>query len=156
MDVVPLALLRATRAQVYVVAAIAAIGLLGSGDRLDWLAGAALLAGQVAAGWWLLRQPPRETPLRRKLRGFRWYLGTAEQQDMDTRYKPSLHPELQASLLPYAMALDVTVTWNARFAHSLEEAGEQEDFIASMNPDHDDAALDLLAFAQAMASRRPK
>ncbi|MGB3460741.1 MAG: hypothetical protein WBA33_02095 [Rhodanobacter lindaniclasticus] len=156
MDVVPLALLRATRAQVYFVAAIAAIGLLGGGDRLDWLAGTALLAGQVVAGWWLLRQPPRETPLRRKLRGFRWYLGTAEQQEMDARYKPSLHPELQASLLPYAMALDVAVTWNARFAHSLEEAGGQESFIASMNPDHDDAALDLLAFAQAMASRRPK
>lgn len=156
MDVVPLALLRATRAQVYVVAAIAAIGLLGGGDRLDWLTGAALLAGQVAAGWWLLRQPPRETPLRRKLHGFRWYLGTAEQQDMDARYKPSLHPELQASLLPYAMALDVAVTWNARFAHSLEEAGGQEDFIASLNPDHDDAALELLAFAQAMARRIPK
>jgi hypothetical protein len=75
---------------------------------------------------------------------------------MDARYKPSLHPELQASLLPYAMALDVAVTWNARFAHSLEEAGGQEDFIASLNPDHDDAALELLAFAQAMARRIPK
>ena len=156
MDVVPLGILRATRAQVFLVAAIAAVGLLGGGDRADWLAGTALLAGQVAAGWWLPRQPPRETPLRRSLRGFRWYLGTAEQQDMDARYKPSLHPELQASLLPYAMALDVAVTWNARFAHSLAEVEGEEDFIARLNPDHDNASLELLAFAQAMARRIPK
>jgi hypothetical protein len=152
---VRLALLRATRAQAFFVAAICAAGLMGGGDRADWLAGAALLAGQVVAGWWLLRQPQADTPVLHKLRGFRWYLDTAEQQDMDARYKPSLHPELQASLLPYAMALDVEVTWNTHFAQSLEEAGRQTEFTASLNSDNEQAALNLLAFAQSLAQRVP-
>ena len=156
MDVAPLGILRAVRVQAYLVAAVAAAGLLGGAERTDWLAGAVLLAGQVAASWWLPRQPPRETPLRRKLRGFRWYLGTAEQREMDARYKPSLHPELQASLLPYAMALDVEVTWNGHFAQALAEAEAPMDVIASLNPDHDRASLELLAFAQAMARRVPQ
>jgi hypothetical protein len=156
MDVAPLGILRAVRVQAYLVAAVAAAGLLGGAERTDWLAGAVLLAGQVAASWWLPRQPPRETPLRRKLRGFRWYLGTAEQREMDARYNPSLHPELQASLLPYAMALDVEVTWNGHFAQALAEAEAPMDVIASLNPDHDRASLELLAFAQAMARRVPQ
>lgn len=150
---VPSGVLRATRAQTFFVAAICAAGLLGAVNWADWLAGVALLAGQVVAGWWLPRQPPSDTALLRKLRGFRWYLGTAEQQEMDARYKPSLHPELQASLLPYAMALDVEVTWNARFAQALAKTEGQTDFIASLNPDHEQAALDLLAFAQSMAQQ---
>lgn len=156
MERVPLGILRATRAQAFFVAAICAAGLFGGGDRTDWLAGAALLAGQVAAGWWLPRQRPRDTPLLRKLRGFRWYLGTAEQQEMDARYKPSLHPELQASLLPYAMALDVEVSWNAHFAQALAEAAMPADFVTSLNPDHDQAALDLLDFAQSLARQVPR
>lgn len=150
---VPRGVLRAIRAQTFFVTAICAVGLLGGGERADWLAGTALLLGQVAAGWWLPRQPPSDTPLLRKLRGFRWYLGTAEQPEMDARYKPSLHPELQASLLPYAMALDVEVTWNARFAEALAKTGLQADFITRLNPDHDQAALDLLAFVQSMAQQ---
>lgn len=150
---VPRGVLRAIRGQAFFVAAICVAGLFGGAERVDWLAGAALLIGQVVASWWLPRQPPSDTPLLRKLRGFRWYLGTAEQSEMDARYKPSLHPELQASLLPYAMALDVEVSWNARFAASLAGAERQADFIAFLNPEHDQAALDLLAFAQSMAQR---
>lgn len=150
MEVIPRAVLRALRAQTYFVVAICVAGLLGGGPA-HWLAGTALLAGQLAASWWLPRQSPSDTPLLRKLRGFRWYLDTAEQPGMEACYKPSLHPELQASLLPYAMALDVGVTWNAHFAQALAKAAGQEDFIASLNPDHDHAALDLLAFAQSMA-----
>jgi hypothetical protein len=156
MGRIPLRILRATRAQTFFVAAICAAGLVGGGDRTDWLAGTALLAGQVVAGWWLPRERPRDTPLLRKLRGFRWYLGTAEQQEMDARYKPSLHPELQASLLPYAMALDVEVRWNARFAQALAETAVPMDFVASLNPDHDQAALDLLDFAQSLAQQVPR
>jgi hypothetical protein len=150
---VPRGVLRAIRGQTFFVAAICAAGLLGGADRADWLAGTALLAGQLAASWWLPRQAPNDTALLRKLRGFRWYLGTAEQPEMDARYKPSLHPELQASLLPYAMALDVEVTWNARFAETLAKTAAQVDFFTSLNPDHDQAALDLLAFAQSMAQK---
>lgn len=153
MGVIPRGVLRAVRAQAYFLAAICAAGLLGGGWREDWLVGAVLLAGQLAASWWLPRQAPSDTPLLRKLRGFRWYLGTAEQPEMEACYKPSLHPELQASLLPYAMALDVEVTWNARFADTLAKSAGQADFTASLDPDHDQAALDLLAFAQSLAQQ---
>ncbi|WEN14277.1 DUF2207 domain-containing protein [Rhodanobacter sp. AS-Z3] len=147
---VSLNVLRATRAQFLFVGLICVAGLLGGGDWLDRLMGVALLAGQVAGSWWLVRQSPNDTALLRTLRGFRWYLGTAEQQEMDARYKPSLHPELQASLLPYAMALDVEVTWNAHFAQALVKAEGPTDFLASMNPEHEQASLDLLAYAQSI------
>ncbi len=150
LGMVPRALLRAIRAQAIFAAVVCALGLLGDAGWTNWLTGTALLAGQVAAGWWLLRQAPNDTPLLRKLRGFRWYLGTAEQQEMEARYKPSLHPELQASYLPYAMALDVEVKWNARFSGSLATTSREADFTASLNPDHDQAAMNLLAFARAM------
>jgi hypothetical protein len=151
IGLIPKQILRAIRTQAILMALICVAGLLFGAGRANWLAGAALLAGQVAAGWWLPRQPPKATSLLRQLRGFRWYLGTAEQQDMDARFKPSLHPELQASLLPYAMALDVEVAWNARFAGEIGRTGQQVDFVASLNPDHDRAALDLLAFAEAVS-----
>ncbi len=153
IGLLPKQILRAIRPQAIVVALICAAGLLFGAGRADWLAGAALLAGQVAASWWLPRQPRRDTSLLRRLRGFRWYLGTAEQQDMDARYKPSLHPELQASLLPYAMAMDVEVAWNARFAGEVAKTTRQADFMASLNPGHEGAALDLLAFAEAMSKQ---
>lgn len=152
---IPKWILRAIRTQAILAAVICAAGMLAGAPRADWLAGAVLLAGQVIAGWWLPRQPPRDTPLLRQIHGFRWYLGTAEQQDMDARYKPSLHPELQTSLLPYAMALDVEVAWNARFARDVAKSTRQADFVASLNPGHDGAALDLLAFAEAMSRDGP-
>lgn len=148
---IPSWILRATHAQAVLAAAICVVGLLIGGFSAPWLAGAMLLAGQVAAGWWLPRQPAKDTALLQQIRGFRWYLETAEQQDMDARFKPSLHPELQASLLPYAMALDVEVAWNAHFAGSVAKTGRQADFAASLNPDHDRAALNLLAFAESMS-----
>lgn len=150
VKVVPGGLLRAIKLQ-GILAAFVCIGAwLGGTDTAHWLWMVALLAGQTAAAWWLLRQHGKETPLLRQIRGFRWYLGTAEQQDMEARFKPSLHPELQASLLPYAMALDVEVAWNARFARAVAKT-EQTEFAASLNPDHERAALDLLAFAEAMS-----
>lgn len=147
-------LLRALRLQAVVVALICiAAWAMGAGlVNGFWIA--ALLAGQVFAGWWLPRLPPRETDLLRKIRGFRWYLATAEQQDMDARYKPSLHPELQASFLPYAMALDVEVAWNRRFEGTLQQAGEQG-FVTELSQQragHTVAAIDLLTFARAMST----
>lgn len=153
INLLPKQILRALRTQAALATLICAAGLLAGPGRADWLAGAALLVGQVAAGWWLPRQPPMDTSLLRQIHGFRWYLGTAEQQDMDARYKPSLHPELQASLLPYAMAMDVEVAWNARFAGEVAKSTRQADFVASLDPGHDQAALDLLAFAEAMSRR---
>lgn len=151
INLLPKQILRAIRTQAILATLICVAGLLAGPGRANWLAGTALLAGQVAAGWWLPRQPPRDTSLLRQIRGFRWYLGTAEQQAMEARYKPSLHPELQASLLPYAMALDVEVAWNARFAGDVAKTTRQGNFVASLNPDHDGAALDLLAFAEAVS-----
>lgn len=153
IGLLPKPILRATRAQAVLAAVICAAGLLAVGISAAWLAGAALLVGQLAFGWWLPRQPARDTDLLKQLNGFRWYLSTAEQQDMDARYKPSLHPELQASLLPYAMALDVEVAWNAHFAVSVAKTVRQADFAASFNPEHDRAVMDLLAFAEAMAKQ---
>lgn len=155
---VPGSLLRAIRMQAILAVAICvAAWTTGSGiANGSWIA--ALLGVQVLAGWWLLRLPGKDTDLMREVRGFRWYLATAEQQDMDARYKPSQHPELQASFLPYAMALDVEVAWNRRFANTLQQE-DQMGFVANLNrdlPGHTEAAVDLLAFARAMSeSRRP-
>lgn len=52
-----------------------------------------------------------------------------------------------------AVALDVEVIWNARFAGELAKTEGHADFIASLNPDHEQAALNLLAFAQSMAQQ---
>ncbi|MGN2245614.1 DUF2207 family protein [Frateuria sp. GZRR35] len=153
---VPHGLLRAIRLQAGVAVAICAAAWATGVDPANGVWMAVLLAAQIFAGWWLPRLPPRDTELLRKLRGFRWYLATAEQQDMDARYKPSLHPELQASLLPYAMALDVEVAWNRRFAGTLQQAGEQG-FVTELSQrraGHTEAAVDLLAFARAMSKSR--
>lgn len=118
----------------------------------------ALLAVQVFAGWWLPRQPRGGTELLRHVRGFRWYLATAEQQDLDARYKPSLHAELRASFLPYAMALDVEVEWNQQFAGNLQEAVEQglvTELIQQQHTGHLEAAAELLGFASALSRLRP-
>jgi hypothetical protein len=150
---VPGGLLRAIKVQGTLAAIVCAGAWLAGTGAIQWLWIVALLGGQVAAAWWLLRQHGKETPLLLKIHGFRWYLATAEQQDMQARYKPSLHPELQASLLPYAMALDVEVEWNAHFERTAK-AAKPQDFIAGIDREssaHADAAADLLNFAQSMA-----
>lgn len=152
---VPGGLLRAIKVQGLLAAVVCVGARLARTGTIQWLWIVALLGGQVAAACWLLRQHGKETPLLLKIHGFRWYLATAEQQDMQARYKPSLHPELQASLLPYAMALDVEVEWNAHFARTAKSA-EPQDFIAGIDREssaHADAAADLLNFAQSMARR---
>jgi hypothetical protein len=47
----------------------------------------------------------------------------------------------------------VEVAWNARFAGEVAKTTRQADLVAALNPDHDGAALDLLAFAEAMSKQ---
>jgi hypothetical protein len=153
---VPRGLRRAIRVQAVGAAVICAAALATGVDPVSGMWMAVLLAAQVFAGWWLLRLPPPDTELLRKLRGFRWYLSTAEQPDMDARYKPSLHPELRASFMPYAMALDVEVAWNRQFAGTLRQAADQG-FVTELSQQragHTEAAVDLLAFARALSRGR--
>lgn len=153
---VPGGLLRAIRVQAVAAALICiAAWIVGSGGANAWWV-TILMVAQMVAGWWVLQLPSGESELTRKIRGFRWYLGTAEQQDMDARYRPSLHPDLHESFLPYAMALDVEVAWNRRFAETLQQ-NDGQGFVDSLNqdrPGHTKAALDLLAFARALAESR--
>ncbi len=60
------------------------------------------------------------------IEGFRWYLGVAEKQELDSRYKPEAQPELFARYLPYALALDVGNAWSERFAQALTPAQMQQ------------------------------
>lgn len=61
-----------------------------------------------------------------RIRGFRWYLGVAEKQELDSRYKPESRPELFGQFLPYAVALDVDNEWAERFASALTPAQMRE------------------------------
>ena len=61
-----------------------------------------------------------------QIEGFRWYLGVAEKQELDSRYKPESRPELFGVFLPYAVALDVSNAWAERFADALTPAQMQQ------------------------------
>lgn len=57
-----------------------------------------------------------------RIHGFRWYLGVAEKQELDSRYKPEARPDLFSAYLPYALALGMGNAWAERFSSALTPA----------------------------------
>lgn len=53
--------------------------------------------------------------LRNKIKGFRYYLRVAEEEELQMKSTPEKTPELFEQYLPYAMALDVEEQWSNRF-----------------------------------------
>lgn len=79
----------------------------------------ALFATNFAFYHWMKAPTQDGAKLLDKINGFRWYLGVAEKQELDSRYKPESKPELFARYLPYAVALGVDNAWAERFANAL-------------------------------------
>lgn len=89
---------------------------VGFGSMLAFL----ILIGTNIAFYQWMKAPTRDgAKLLDRIDGFRWYLGVAEKQELDSRYKPESRPELFAAYLPYAVALDVENAWADRFADAL-------------------------------------
>ncbi len=82
----------------------------------------ALAATNVMFYAWLKAPTQIGARLLDRIRGFRWYLGVAEKQELDARYKPETRPDLFAAYLPYALALGVGNAWAARFSDALTPA----------------------------------
>jgi len=86
----------------------------------------ALLGTNIAFYSWMKAPTQLGAKLLNRIEGFRWYLGVAEKQELDSRYRPESRPELFASYLPYAVALDVGNAWAQRFAEALSPAQLQQ------------------------------
>ena len=82
-----------------------------------------LILGTVVAFYQWMKAPTQDgARLLDRIEGFRWYLGVAEKQELDSRYHVKARPELFSEYLPYALALDVEQAWAQRFAEALTPA----------------------------------
>ncbi|GAB3023883.1 DUF2207 domain-containing protein [Oleiagrimonas citrea] len=100
---------------------VAGLALFGSLVGYAVLPLFAVLIGTNIAFYHWMKAPTQDgARLLDGIEGFRWYLGVAEKQELDSRYKPESHPELFARYLPYAVALDVGNAWGERFAGALD------------------------------------
>ncbi|HKJ62903.1 MAG TPA: DUF2207 domain-containing protein, partial [Hyphomicrobiales bacterium] len=107
-------------AVVFLVVELAVLGLLGVMiGFLNLLIFIALIGTNIAFYQWMKAPTQDGARLLDKIEGFRWYLGVAEKQELDSRYKPESRPELFARYLPYAVALDLGNAWAQRFAEAL-------------------------------------
>ncbi len=79
----------------------------------------ALLLTNIAFYQWMKAPTNTGRKVLDKIAGFRWYLGVAEQQELDSRYRPDASPELFSAYLPHALALGVSNAWTARFTEAL-------------------------------------
>lgn len=116
----------------WIITVVFSIGEVGGLVALANLAGyavipifLALIATNVAFYFWMKAPTQLGAKLLDRIEGFRWYLGVAEKQELDARYKPETRPELFATYLPYALALGVGNAWAERFASALTPAQMQ-------------------------------
>jgi uncharacterized membrane protein YgcG len=79
----------------------------------------AVIGTNIAFYHWMKAPTQDGAKLLDRIDGFRWYLGVAEKQELDSRYRPEDHPEQFSVYLPYAYALDVEQAWARRFADAL-------------------------------------
>ncbi|WP_374948622.1 DUF2207 domain-containing protein [Mucilaginibacter sp.] len=68
-----------------------------------------------------------------KLKGFKMYLETAEENRLNMINAPEKTPELFEKFLPYAVALDVENAWAAKFETILSEASYEPDWYNGNN-----------------------
>jgi uncharacterized membrane protein YgcG len=69
-----------------------------------------------------------------ELEGFRMYLKTAEEQQLNALTPPEKTPELFEKLLPYAIALGVENKWSEKFAAVLQQFNYNPDWYVSNQP----------------------
>lgn len=111
----------------FLIAEVVVLGYFGHMVGYAILPLFVLLLGTNFAFYHWMKAPTQDgAKLLDGINGFRWYLGVAEKQELDSRYKPESRPELFGQYLPYAMALDVGNAWADRFASVLTPAQMQQ------------------------------
>lgn len=63
-----------------------------------------------------------------EIEGFKMYINTAEQRQLDSIEEPELTPERFEALLPYAIALGVENKWGKRFENVLKKTMQDQDY----------------------------
>ena len=129
----------------FIFAEIAGIVVMATTAGLGLMCVFIALIGTNIVFYHWMKSPTRDgAKLLDQIEGFRWYLGVAEKQELDSRYRPEDHPEQFSSLLPYAFALDVEQAWARRFAEALPA-----DQLAKVQPAwyHGGAALGATSLA---------
>ena len=81
----------------------------------------AVIGTNIAFYHWMKEPTQDGAKLIDRIDGFRWYLGVAEKQELDARYRPEDKPEQFSTFLPYAFALDVEQAWARRFSDALPD-----------------------------------
>lgn len=72
---------------------------------------------------YLIRKPTKEKlALRSRLKGFKMYLGAAEEKQLQHFNPPTMTPEVFEKYLPYAIALGVEKVWGERFQDLIDKA----------------------------------
>lgn len=72
---------------------------------------------------YLIRKPSVEKlALRARLRGFKMYLSTAEEKQLQHFNPPTMTPEVFEKYLPYAIAFGVEEVWGERFQSMIDKA----------------------------------
>jgi len=79
----------------------------------------ALVATNLAFQQWLKAPSLAGAKLRDRIRGFRWYLGGREKQELSARFRHKAAPEQFDEFLPYAFALDLDDAWSQWFSKAL-------------------------------------
>ncbi len=104
----------------FIAGELTGFGFLAATTGFGFIAVFAVLVGTVIGFYHWMKAPTQDgARLLDKIEGFRWYLGVAEKQELDSRYKPESKPELFSEYLPYALALDVEQEWAERFTEAL-------------------------------------
>jgi hypothetical protein len=104
------------------------LALFALGGMISWLAGAALIAGGIAAYvfYHLLKAPTLAgAKIRDQIDGFRIFLDTAEKDRLEALNPPTVTPEIFEKFLPYAIALDCENSWSKRFEQEAAAAGRE-------------------------------
>jgi uncharacterized membrane protein YgcG len=107
----------------FIIGEVVGLGALGYIMGFAVIPVFVLLVGtNVAFYHWMKAPTQAGARLLDRIKGFGWYLGVAEKQELDSRYKPESRPELFSAYLPYALALDVGQAWAKRFSDALTPA----------------------------------
>ena len=104
----------------FLIGEVAGLVALAMTAGVGFVIAFALLVGtNLAFQHWMKAPTQLGARLLDQIEGFRWYLGVAEKQELDARYRPESRPDLFSTYLPYALALDLEQAWAERFASAL-------------------------------------
>lgn len=99
---------------------------------------------------YLIRKPSMEKlALRSKLRGFKMYLGAAEEKQLQRFNPPTMTPEVFEKYLPYAIAFNVEQVWGDRFQDMISKSLVEPNYRSSW---YGGRIMNYGAFSHSMSS----